>query len=132
MKTHKLKLKIDFCEAVLNGTKTFEIRKNDRDFKMGDLINFTPVDNDGEAGYHKVQNCTYKITYILSGWGLKDNYVVLAIKEETDDEKTLREQHFYNELCQNCIHWDWWEHKCVGNYGTSENCEEYDSIPDYY
>lgn len=84
MKTHKLKLNIDFCEAVLNGTKTFEIRKNDRNFKMGDLIEFKPVDNDGEAGYHKVQNRTYKITYILDNWGLKEGYVVLAIKEIKD------------------------------------------------
>lgn len=81
MKTHKLKLNIDFCEAVLNGTKTFEIRKNDRNFKMGDLIKFKPVNNDGEEGYHKVQNRTYKITYILDNWGLKEGYVVLAIKE---------------------------------------------------
>lgn len=133
MKTHKLKLNIDFCDAVLSGAKTFEIRKNDRDFKMGDLIEFKPVDNDGEEGYHEIENHIYRITYVLSGWGLKDNYVVLAIKEETDEEKTLREQHFYNELCQNCIYWDWCEHKCVGDYGTSENCEEYDFIPlSYY
>lgn len=81
MKTHKLKLNIDFCDAVLSGAKTFEIRKNDRDFKMGDLIKFKPVDNDGEAGYHKVQNRTYKITYILDNWGLKEGYVALAIKD---------------------------------------------------
>lgn len=88
MKTHKLKLNIKFCDAILRGIKTFEIRKDDRGFQTGDLIKFKPVNNDGEEGYHKVQNHTYKITYILSGWGLKDNYVVLAIKEE----KALRER----------------------------------------
>lgn len=84
MKTHELKLNIAFCDAVLKGLKTFEIRKNDRDFKMGDLIEFKPVNNDGEEGYHKVQNRTYKITYILDNWGLKEGYVALAINEIKD------------------------------------------------
>lgn len=86
MKTHKLKLNIKFCDEVLSGAKTFEIRKNDRNFKMGDLIEFKPVDNDGEAGYHKVQNHTYKITYILDNWGLKEGYVVLAIREVKEND----------------------------------------------
>lgn len=30
MKTHEIKLRLEFCDAVLNGEKTFEIRKNDR------------------------------------------------------------------------------------------------------
>lgn len=36
MKTHNLKLSIDFCDDVLNREKTFEIRKNDRGFQTGD------------------------------------------------------------------------------------------------
>lgn len=86
MKTHKLKLNIKFCDEVLSGAKTFEIRKNDRGFQTGDLINFTPVDNNGEEGYHKVQNQTYKITYILDNWGLKEGYVALAIREVKEND----------------------------------------------
>lgn len=44
MKTHNLKLSIDFCGAVLSGEKTFEVRKNDRGFQTGDLIRFIPTD----------------------------------------------------------------------------------------
>lgn len=132
MKTHELKLNIEFCDAVLSREKTFEIRKNDRGFQKGDLIKFKPVDDNGKAICHEIENCTYEITYILSGWGLKDDYVALAIRKETDNERCIRGQNFYNELCQNCIHWDWCEHKCVGDYGTSDNCEEYESIPNYY
>ena len=40
MKTHDLKLSIEFCDAVLSGEKTFEVRKNDRGFQTGDLIRF--------------------------------------------------------------------------------------------
>lgn len=34
MTTHKLKVFIKYADAIMNGTKTFEIRKNDRNFKV--------------------------------------------------------------------------------------------------
>ena len=86
MKTHNLKLSIEFCDAVLSGEKTFEVRKNDRGFQTGDLIRFIPTDgtsyrsSDGtvrEHAKHEISGHTYKITYILNGWGIKNGYVVL-------------------------------------------------------
>ena len=47
MKTHNLKLRMDFCDDVLRGKKTFEIRYNDRGYQVGDLIKFRAVDNKG-------------------------------------------------------------------------------------
>lgn len=91
MKTHNLKLSIEFCGAVLNGEKTFEVRKNDRGFQTGDLIRFIPTDGtsyhslDGtvrEHAKHEISGHTYKIIYILNGWGIKNGYVVLGIREE--------------------------------------------------
>lgn len=38
MKTHELKLDVKYFDKVKNGTKNFEIRKNDRDFKVGDIL----------------------------------------------------------------------------------------------
>lgn len=38
MKEHILKIAPEYFEAVENGSKTFEIRVNDRDFKQGDLV----------------------------------------------------------------------------------------------
>ena len=35
---HELKLGWNFCDPVLSGRKTFELRKNDRGFQTGDLI----------------------------------------------------------------------------------------------
>ncbi|MDE6148585.1 MAG: DUF3850 domain-containing protein [Ruminococcus sp.] len=81
MKTHKLKLNIEFCDAVLRGEKTFEIRYDDRNYKVGDLIKFAAVNNREKYIHHEIKNHTYKITYILSGWVLKDGYVALGIKE---------------------------------------------------
>lgn len=91
MKTHDLKLNTEFCDAVLSGEKTFEVRKNDRGFQTGDLIRFIPTDgtsyhsSDGtvrEHAQHEISGHTYKITYILNGWGIKNGYVVLGIREE--------------------------------------------------
>lgn len=81
MKTHNLELNMDFCDDVLIGKKTFEIRYNDRGYQTGDLIKFKAVDNSGNYICHEISDCTYRITYILSGWGLKDGYVALGIEE---------------------------------------------------
>lgn len=83
MKTHNLKLNMDFCNDVLKGKKTFEIRYNDRGYQTGDLIKFKAVDDKGYIPCI-IENRLYKITYILSGWGLKDGYVALGIKEVSE------------------------------------------------
>lgn len=81
MKTHNLKLSIEFCDAVMSGEKTFEVRKNDRGFQTGDLIRFIPTDGTSyrslngtviEHAKHEISGHTYKITYILNGWGIKN------------------------------------------------------------
>lgn len=91
MKTHRLKLNMEFCDDVLSGKKSFEVRLNDRGFQTGDLIKFQPydgrysVDVEGNKRYpcrHEIEKHIYRITYILNGWGLKNNYVALAIKRE--------------------------------------------------
>ena len=80
MKTHELKLDINFCDDVLIGRKNFEIRYNDGEYQTGDHIKFIP-NNEGFPEYHKISQKEYEITYVLSGWGLKENYVALGIKE---------------------------------------------------
>lgn len=86
---HFLKLDIYFCDAVLVGFKNFEIRKNDRGFQTGDLIKFIPWDSKNNkefSEYHEISNHTYRIKYILNGWGLKNGYVALAIEEVLESE----------------------------------------------
>lgn len=49
MTTHRLKVLIKYADAIMDGTKTFEVRKNDRNFKVGDKIAFDVVTNEGFA-----------------------------------------------------------------------------------
>ena len=85
MTLHKIKLREEFCDAVLNGEKTFEIRYNDRGYQKGDHIRFIPIDAESTVTAtrinHPIEEKEYEITYVLGGWGLEDNYVALAIKE---------------------------------------------------
>lgn len=78
---HNLKIRIEFCNSVLDGTKCFEVRENDRGFQKGDTVMFNPVDKMGFHIPHEIETKVYEITYVLSGWGIKEGYVVFGIKE---------------------------------------------------
>ena len=78
---HKLKLLDTFADAVLSGEKSFEIRENDRGFQKGDEVVFRPVDKLGLESHHPIFKEVFVITYVLSGWGLKDGFVVFGIKK---------------------------------------------------
>lgn len=89
MTTHRLKVLIKYADAIMNGTKTFEVRKNDRNFKVGDKIVFDVVTNEGfavgAAVRHPLNGATYRIDYILDDFeGLAQKYVALAISKEDE------------------------------------------------
>ena len=78
MKLHNLKIKAEFATQKLKGNKPFEIRKNDRNFKVNDLIKYTcidsPIVND------EIEKKLYYIAYITN-YEQKDGYVVFCDKE---------------------------------------------------
>jgi hypothetical protein len=88
MSHHKLKCLDDFYQDVITGKKTFEVRKNDRDFAIGDTIDqqeitvgpnqFTGLDEFSYTG----ETMKMEITYMLKGgrWGIEEGYCVLGIK----------------------------------------------------
>lgn len=86
--THKLKLREEFADDVCMGNKTFEVRINDRDFQKGDTVQFICVTESGIQVEHAINSKVYEITYMLSGWGIKEGYVVFGIREvkEKKDE----------------------------------------------
>ena len=99
MKLHELKIKYEYLREVAAGRKTFELRKNDRDYQVGDLIKFNCIDSDKiitvPAGYSLTNDeyirndLLYKITYILKDvpqYGLDADYCILGIKRVTLEE----------------------------------------------
>lgn len=91
---HHLKIKEEFADAIVRGEKTFEIRINDRGFQKGDLIEFTTVQEDLPfPDCHPIHNRTYEITYVMNGWGLKNEYVVFGIREEDTSIKCQFAEH---------------------------------------
>lgn len=72
---HFLKIKAEYMEQKLLGNKKFEIRYNDRNFEVGDLVNYTVIDNDEMN--EQVKNYIYKITYVTD-YEQKDGYVVFG------------------------------------------------------
>lgn len=90
MAEHKIKIRKMYYDAVLSGEKTFEIRKNDRDYKVGDIIHFVLIADNGDMIIpHNPKE--YKITYVFHGgeYGLENGYCVFgitpAIEKNTSD-----------------------------------------------
>lgn len=87
MKLHELKIKYKYWLEVNCDNKPFELRKNDRDYQVDDLINFTVVDLPIGKGV-KVKSFStttvYQITYVLKNcpeYGLDKDYCILGIRE---------------------------------------------------
>ena len=81
MKTHVLKLSYKYWNDVMGGTKSFELRKNDRDFQVGDLIIFQECHPMVEQ-FTPLTSQPFRIIYILKDvpqYGLKDGYAILGI-----------------------------------------------------
>lgn len=90
MKLHELKILHPYLIDITIGTKTFELRKNDRDYQEGDLIRFIDIGEDDttttKCWYEPNidENTLYRITYVLKNvekYGLDKDYCILAIKK---------------------------------------------------
>lgn len=84
MQLHTLKIEEKYYIDVQNETKTFELRKNDRDFQVGDFITFKVIKNGMEIPVPDV----FKITYVLKDvekFGLDKDYCILSIKKMKED-----------------------------------------------
>lgn len=83
MKIHEIKLNKEYTEEVLSGEKNFEVRYNDRGYQKGDYLRFIVVEGSLAltAIIQPFKDKMYEITYVHSGLGLKENFVILGIKE---------------------------------------------------
>ena len=81
---HKIKLLKEYVEPILRGDKTFEITRNDRNYKTGDTVQFLPVENrDGETVRIHIADIEKKVYQImwLTDFGMQEGYVAFSIKE---------------------------------------------------
>ncbi len=62
---HELKIWPEYYEVVRSGLKTFEIRKNDRGFQVGDTLLLREYDANSEE--FTGRSITRSITYIVEG-----------------------------------------------------------------
>ncbi|MBU5331435.1 DUF3850 domain-containing protein [Anaerocolumna aminovalerica] len=75
---HDLKTESIYFSDVLSGLKHFELRINDRNFKVGDILILNETINNIYTG-RKIER---RITYILENYqGLLENYCILGIAE---------------------------------------------------
>lgn len=77
METHKLKTLPQFFEKVESGIKNFEVRYNDRDFRVGDVLILEEYDPEMGLTGRTVQR---KISYVFSELGLCPNWVILGFE----------------------------------------------------
>lgn len=72
---HNLKTETEYYQAIERGHKKFELRKNDRNFQKGDIVNLEEVVNGVKTG--RVISAL-EIQYVLQGgkYGLPDDYCV--------------------------------------------------------
>lgn len=92
---HQLKTKSKYFMDVAIGKKTFEVRKNDRDFHVGDFIGLNemtchPVINNGEYKENG-RFILAEVTYVLNDVEyVKEGYVILGIKPCTVVKEALK------------------------------------------
>lgn len=74
-----------YYEALLDGRMAFQIRFNDRNFKVGDVLKLREYTATLEMYTYREMFCW--VTYITNfPAGLRDGYVAMAIERLTDEE----------------------------------------------
>lgn len=78
---HRIKIQQCYLIHILEGKKKFEIRKNDRDYQVGDEIVFLPLEDENYDAYQiQPEIPSFKIIYILSCNGLQQGHVGIGIE----------------------------------------------------
>ena len=83
VKIHQIRLASMYYDDVASGRKSFELRKNDRDYHVGDRLEMMEFNN----GRHTGRNIKADIIYMLEDYsGLEDGFCILGIAVEAADE----------------------------------------------
>ena len=75
---HELKIYPQYFEDVISGKKKFEIRKNDRKYRVGDILILKEWDNIKYSG----REARAEVIYLIDDKfvGIQPGYVVMGIR----------------------------------------------------
>ena len=78
---HKLKILQKYAELHLTNRKFWEIRKFDRDYKIGDSIDFIICNNETSEPIKGISSYNRNIDYVFLGgiYGLEEGYCILSV-----------------------------------------------------
>lgn len=89
LKKHELKTWPEYFEPILYGLKSFEIRKNDRDFNIGDVLVLREYEPNNESYSGRVIEVL--VDYIMKpekpyvgvgpAAGISDEYILMSIRK---------------------------------------------------
>lgn len=102
MQEHVIKIEKFYFEDVRDNVKPFEVRIDDRGYKVGDVLRLQEIDDKYvEGGFiqdYTGRECRKTISYILRKLGLKIGYVVLGLKsfEDNLEDKIKQIRKFYD------------------------------------
>ena len=106
-KKHELKILKQVADAISRGEKTFEVRKNDRNFEAGDIVEFTALSTETlNPEAHPINGRQYKVGYVLRfedfPAGLQEGFAVFTIKESKERKKAdFAEEAIRCAICRN-------------------------------
>jgi len=81
---HELKCWSDYYSRVADGSKKFEVRKNDRGFKTGDILRLREFNRVMEC--YSDQQCDVRVLNVYSGLpGVHEGHVVMSIERCSDE-----------------------------------------------
>ena len=108
-KTHDVKCIQPYFNLVRMGIKTFEVRKMDRDYQIGDHLNL----QEYEPKFQNLtgESCEVIILYILQDpQYCREGFGILAI-EIVESCDNCRHNSEFASTCRDCVNFDKYEHE---------------------
>lgn len=99
MREHELKCWPQFFDAVVDGRKTFEFRRFDRGFEVGDVLKL----REWEKGVYSGREIKRKVTYILEVNRWHDGHYVCMSTIPWEEQMNELNQEQINSMFENRI-----------------------------
>jgi hypothetical protein len=85
IKIHELKTVQPYFDHVSSGRKNFDLRKNDRDFRVGDVLALKEYNSHTQV--YSGRQINKRVTYVLddTNFGLSFGFVILGLDDGIED-----------------------------------------------